>query len=492
MTELKTVGDDGRHRGAGERCGSALDWTLRVDGEVQEPKTFSLAQLWKLPVETRTLDVVCVSSGTLTRPKREPVHFAGISLRTLLMELGLVRRPDGVPLAQTVRMVSRAPGSCGPADEAHHTSLPLASILSGETPVLLTGILNDGPLPYANGGPLRSVVWGHYFYKSVKWLSHIELLATPLEQHKGTWEQHAGYHHRGRLDDPKFEPFLTTQDASQGQLEASGARDPEAMKAAFWKVVEGGDLSGLVVARLDQWLKPSVLAADPRWQRGLKWQELDEKGQLIQAAGWRGTSCNRMDLRGWQLSHVNFSLSSFIKTQFANQDGTEGADLRHCDFEGAVFWGACLRDVDMRGAYLSGASFCKESGKDPADVRGLQLEGAGGMDEDLANWLTARGAIGARPSQASSFADQGDLLPCVTLELQHHPTQQEPLQDWLRSLPQSAYAQVFAHTERCLSVLLPAHQRNRWLRQWLSQLPPLTPRVLPLWDESIKWVYVPF
>jgi hypothetical protein len=37
--------------------------------------------------------------------------------------------------------------------------------------------LDGQPLPVDHGGPLRSVCEGKYFYKSVKWLTRIELLA---------------------------------------------------------------------------------------------------------------------------------------------------------------------------------------------------------------------------------------------------------------------------------------------------------------------------
>ena len=55
----------------------------------------------------------------------------------------------------------------------------------------------DGqPLPPDHGGPIRNLVPGRYFYKSVKWLEEIEL----LEQDRlGFWEAESGYHN---LADP--------------------------------------------------------------------------------------------------------------------------------------------------------------------------------------------------------------------------------------------------------------------------------------------------
>src|SRR5205085_4547294 len=75
------------------------------------------------------------------------------------------------------------------SERGHSTSLPLADALALDTLVALTH--EGAPLEPIHGGPVRTVVPERYFYKSVKWLERIELLA---EDRLGYWEAEAGYH----------------------------------------------------------------------------------------------------------------------------------------------------------------------------------------------------------------------------------------------------------------------------------------------------------
>ena len=59
----------------------------------------------------------------------------------------------------------------------HSTSLLLADALALGTLVVLT--CEGAPLETGHGGPVRTVVPGRYFYKSVKWLERIELSSSP-------------------------------------------------------------------------------------------------------------------------------------------------------------------------------------------------------------------------------------------------------------------------------------------------------------------------
>ena len=94
----------------------------------------------------------------------------------------------------------------------HSTSLPLED--ARQLDVLIALNFAGVPITSEHGGPVRSVTPGRYFYKSLKWLIGIELLA---EDRLGYWEASAGYHNRA---DPWHEERyvasgLSKQDAAQ-------------------------------------------------------------------------------------------------------------------------------------------------------------------------------------------------------------------------------------------------------------------------------------
>lgn len=77
--------------------------------------------------------------------------------------------------------------------ELYDTTLALEDALAPD--VVLAHLLNDEPIAREHGGPVRLVVPRKYGWKSVKWVSEIELLA---DDRPGFWER------RGRptLADP--------------------------------------------------------------------------------------------------------------------------------------------------------------------------------------------------------------------------------------------------------------------------------------------------
>lgn len=385
---LQVVGDSGEpHRDGRGRLGAA-DWRLRVSGAVGNLCTLGLDELWSLPMEDWEVDVRCVSRGRICElpPGQRSARFRGVELRRVLE---LARPGAGV---RTVRFVSRAGGACGPAHEPHDTSLEYATCLR-EGEVLLAGWLNGQPLPYCNGGPLRSVVRSRYFYKSVKWLGEVELLQAPPDDCRGTWERYAGYHNVGLKYGPRFEPFLKLA-ADDGSLLPV---PPGERRAVFESLLRAGDLSRLVAARLQD-TEVGVFQAAPGWRAGLRFASgfdgrttpLDPRGTPCFKAALRGTVFDGQDLRGWDLAHANFSLSRFTGARLG------GANLSGCDLEGATFWRADLSGASLRGASLGGVEFFKTSARgrlaDAARVEGLDATGAVGLRPEVAAWLRAHGA----------------------------------------------------------------------------------------------------
>ena len=146
-------------------------WTITIGGLVNESKTFSLDDLRALAQIEKTLDIHCV-----TRWSRFDMTFGGVALAAVL--------PDNIinPSTRFVSFVART-------DRAHSSSLPLDELR--QLDAMLATTANGQPLTTEHGGPVRLIVPGKYFYKSVKWLERIECLA---EDRLGFWESDAGYH----------------------------------------------------------------------------------------------------------------------------------------------------------------------------------------------------------------------------------------------------------------------------------------------------------
>ena len=85
----------------------------------------------------------------------------------------------GLPLAQLLAIAVPTAAaefvSFGARSErCHSSSMRLQDAM--QAGAILAVAAEGVPLPEIHGGPLRLVVPGRYFYKSVKWLERIELL----------------------------------------------------------------------------------------------------------------------------------------------------------------------------------------------------------------------------------------------------------------------------------------------------------------------------
>jgi DMSO/TMAO reductase YedYZ molybdopterin-dependent catalytic subunit len=278
----------------GERAPRADDapWTVTVAGLVAAPRTFTLSELRQLfePVE-RATDIHCV-----TRWSKPAVLFGGVRLADALAECG--------PLsdARFASFVARS-------DRNHSTSLPLADALALGT--LIAFSADGAPLAGEHGGPVRTVVPGRYFYKSLKWLERIELLT---EDRLGYWEAEAGYHNGA--DPWREERYIA----------------PDALRQVIEKALRTRDFSGLDL-------------------RGIDARGRDLTGLVARDARLRDAHFERATLTGGDFSGANLSN--------AHLQGADlrGVNFRGADVEGAAFDGADLAGADFEGASLFGATF---------------------------------------------------------------------------------------------------------------------------------------
>ena len=141
-------------------------WTFAIEGEVDEPRSWSWEELRALPAEEFTVDLHCVTKWT----KLDTV-WRGVSVDTLL---------DGVETSADYVVAY--------CDGGYTTNLPLEDLTGGKAWVAYE---YDGEaLAPEHGGPARLLVPHLYFWKSAKWVRGLEL--TP-EDRPGFWES-LGYH----------------------------------------------------------------------------------------------------------------------------------------------------------------------------------------------------------------------------------------------------------------------------------------------------------
>jgi DMSO/TMAO reductase YedYZ molybdopterin-dependent catalytic subunit len=143
-----------------------VSYRLRIDGAVERPVTLALDDLRALPRATQVSDFHCVTGWSV-----EDVAWGGVRFSDLLS----AARP--LSTAAVLRFVS---------DEVpYDDTLTLEQALAPD--VMLALDMDGAPLSRPHGAPARVVVPRMYGYKSVKWVTRIELLTDT--DHRGYWEQ---------------------------------------------------------------------------------------------------------------------------------------------------------------------------------------------------------------------------------------------------------------------------------------------------------------
>lgn len=152
-------------------------WTVAVDGEVQNPRTFAIDDLLKLaPLEERVYRLRCVETWSMVVP------WIGFPLSELLARVEPTGNAKFVEFT-TLLDPAQMPGQRSDVldwpyveglriDEAMHPLTILAVGLYGEV------------LPNQNGAPVRLVVPWKYGFKSVKSIVRVRLVE---QQPVSTW-----------------------------------------------------------------------------------------------------------------------------------------------------------------------------------------------------------------------------------------------------------------------------------------------------------------
>jgi len=146
-------------------------WRFKVDGLVDEPRSFTWDEFSALPIEPRKNDIHCV-----THWSKLDNEWEGIPVRRVL---SLVK-----PKPEAKFVLQRAVGGWT-------TNLPVEDFDREEN---LFALRHSGePLSKEHGWPCRVVVPHLYFWKGAKWVNGLTFLAV---DQAGFWER-SGYHMRG-------------------------------------------------------------------------------------------------------------------------------------------------------------------------------------------------------------------------------------------------------------------------------------------------------
>ena len=142
------------------------EWSLTIDGAVDEALSWSWDEFLALPSETFTVDIHCV-----TKWSKLDTTWTGVSLDTLLEDVA-----------------TEAEYLTALCDGGYTTNLALEDVTDGQAWVVHD--FEGDPLESEHGGPARLLVPHLYFWKSAKW---VRGLALTIEDEPGFWEA-AGYH----------------------------------------------------------------------------------------------------------------------------------------------------------------------------------------------------------------------------------------------------------------------------------------------------------
>lgn len=148
------------------------DWRLQVYGLVENPTKFSLDDLKALPYHDQITQHFCIQAWSGV------AKWGGVSMQTIMD----IVKP--LPEAKWVAFYSMGLGATG---GIYYNVHPIQQMSNHMT--MLAYNMNDQPLPYMHGKPLRLRNELQHGFKQVKWIKGIEFLAHYNEIGSG----HGGY-----------------------------------------------------------------------------------------------------------------------------------------------------------------------------------------------------------------------------------------------------------------------------------------------------------
>lgn len=137
---------------------NADSWSLQLEGLVDNPMTLTIDDIQSRPSFSQVITLSCISNpigGDLI----STAVWTGIRLKDLLAEAGLQAGAKEIAIQSA---------------DGFYESVPLAEAMDDRT--LLVYEMNDEPLPFAHGFPLRIYIPDHYGMKQPKWIERMEVI----------------------------------------------------------------------------------------------------------------------------------------------------------------------------------------------------------------------------------------------------------------------------------------------------------------------------
>jgi len=153
-------------------------WSLRIEGEVENPLVLRLDDLRKLPAVSHDVALECAGNGrSFHRPRASGIQW----------EYGAVGNAEwrGVRLADVLALAKPRPAAQHVAfDGADRPPTPQAPDFIRSIPMwkaanphtMIALEMNGKPLPHLHGGPARALVPGFVASASIKWIERIMVL----------------------------------------------------------------------------------------------------------------------------------------------------------------------------------------------------------------------------------------------------------------------------------------------------------------------------
>jgi DMSO/TMAO reductase YedYZ molybdopterin-dependent catalytic subunit len=139
------------------------EWTLVIDGAVEQPVALSWADFQALEQIEDVSDFHCVTTWS-----KFDMRWNGVRFSTLAALAG--------PLPEARHVLCHA-------YDGYTTNVPLEEALKDD--VLLAHTVDGQPLPREHGGPVRMVTPQLYAWKGAKWIRRLEFL---VHDRPGFWE----------------------------------------------------------------------------------------------------------------------------------------------------------------------------------------------------------------------------------------------------------------------------------------------------------------
>ncbi|MFK7864287.1 MAG: molybdopterin-dependent oxidoreductase [Pseudohongiellaceae bacterium] len=154
------------------------DWNLSVAGLVNQPSSFSLEDLKRLPSRTQTTMHICEQGWSAI------AQWTGVSLMTLLEAAGGMKQEARYVVIDTY--------------DGWYDAYDMFDVVHPQT-ILAYG-LNGKDVPQGNGAPVRLRVERHCGYRHLKFLKSVQVVASVEEIGRGTggllsdynWHWYAG------------------------------------------------------------------------------------------------------------------------------------------------------------------------------------------------------------------------------------------------------------------------------------------------------------